>query len=271
MKKYLAIFNLRTLVITILALLSCIISFYYQLAVYIDFLILGLMIFFPLTLTIKEAFKRREKALQYFSLFKACLQSVFYSIQNSKLDKEDKDAFRAIAINFSNTLRGYLLSEVDEPTGNVHEAAEQVALFVNKHKKQLKASLAQKILLFLFRLNESMEFLLATKRHQTPKTLRLIVLFSIVLFAVFYPPAVLHDAGTTISLWHLFSLTFLKVFMLISLYNVQRLLENPFSNKGTDGIRVDDFAFSATDFPHKIKKEKAEETDDDDDMDEMSD
>jgi hypothetical protein len=268
MKRYLAVFNLTTLVVTFIALLSCTICFYYHLSMYFDFLIVSLVIFFPLTLTIKEAFKRRERALQYLSLFTASLHSVFYSIQNSKLDKEEKDAFRVLAIDFTENLLGYLTAEGDEDTGKVHKAADQIALFVNKHNKHLKSSLAQKILLFLFRINESVEFLLATKRHKTPAILRLIVLFSIVMFAIFYPASLLHDSGTEISQWQLFALTIFKVLILISIYNVQRLLENPFNKKGTDGIRLDDFYFKANDFPHVIKNEKVD-ANEKDDMDEM--
>lgn len=263
MKKYLAIFNLRTFVVLALALLSCFISLHYKISTYIDFLIIGLLIAFPITLTIKEAFKRRERALQYLSLFKASLQSVFYSIQTSKIDQEEKEVFRGIATDLTNQLCQYLLSADDEHTGRIHKASEQIALFVNGHKKKLKSSLANKILLFLFRLNESLEFVIATKRHQTPRILRLVVLFAIVLFPIFYPPALLHEVGFDVSFLYLFAMTGFKSLLLISLYNVQRLLENPFNQEGTDGIRVGDFVFTAGDFPVPLKKEKENKEEED--------
>lgn len=268
MKKYLAIFNYRTLALLLLSFISSYTCYYFRISLYLDFLIVSLLIAFPLTLTIKEAFKRRERALQYLSLFKASLQSVFYSVQNTKLEQEHKNEFRAIATNLTDQLSAYLLSTNNENTGDVTAASERVALFINKHRKELKSSLAQKILLFLFRLNESIEFLIATKKHRTPKTLRIIVLFSISSFALFYPAGFLNDVGFNIPFWQLFSSTAFKSLLLISLYNVQVLLEDPFDQRGTDGIQVKNFAFSANDFPPVVKKEKAEKagSDEDDDL-----
>lgn len=260
-KKYFDIFNFTTFVVTGLALLSCLVCSYYGFTLHLDFLLIGLMIVFPLTLSIKEAFKRRERALQYLSLFKASLQSVFYSIQNSKIDKADKDAFRALAISVTDHLCAYLLSGEEYYNGKIHEASEELALFIYKHKKHFKGTLAQKILLFLVRVNESIEFLVATKRHHTPKILRSVVLAAIILFAIFYPAALLHEAGSGISFLNLSAMTTFKTLMLISLYNIQSLLENPFNKKGTDGIRVGDFAFTANDFPPLPKKEKEENED----------
>jgi hypothetical protein len=54
------------------------------------------------------AFRRRERALQYLSLFKASLQSVFYSLEASKLDEVKRTEFRSIAENISATLLKYL-------------------------------------------------------------------------------------------------------------------------------------------------------------------
>ncbi|HNP23016.1 MAG TPA: hypothetical protein PKM63_03235 [Panacibacter sp.] len=268
MKKYLAVFDYRTLLLLLLSFVSSYTCYHFQLSLYLDFLIVGLLIAFPLTLTIKEAFKRREKALQYLSLFKASLHSVFYSIQNTKLDQEQKSEFRAIATALTDQLSAYLLSESKTNSNEVAAASERVALFINKHKKELKSSLAQKILLFLFRLNESIEFLVATKKHRTPKTLRLIVLFSIFMFTMFYPAGFLKDVGFEVAFWQVFASTAFKSLLLISLYNVQALLEDPFDQRGTDGIQVNNFAFSASDFPPVTKKEKAEKNsiDEEDDL-----
>ena len=64
-------------------------------------------------------------------------------------------------------------------------------------------------------------------------------------FTVFYPASLLHDVGFDVQLWYVFVMTFFKTFLLITLYNVEALLEDPFNQKGTDGIRIYDFAFDA--------------------------
>jgi hypothetical protein len=90
MKKYLSIFNIQTLLVIILSLLSSYVCLQWKLTIFLDFLIVGIVIAFPLTFSFSVAFRRRERALQYLSLFKASLQSVVYAFGNSKLDEDKK-------------------------------------------------------------------------------------------------------------------------------------------------------------------------------------
>jgi len=258
-KKYLAIFNVQTLLIIVLSVLSSYVSLRYQLSIFLDFLIFGIIIIFPLTFSLRSAFRRRERALQYLSLFKASLQSVFYTFQNSKLDKEKKQEFKNIAENISELLIKYLSGKPEETT-TVQEASHSIFTFIQANKQSVKSRLAVKVLLFLFRLNESIEFLLATHRHRTPWGPRAIVLFAIYAFTIFYPASLLHDIGFGTQLWYVFIATASKGFILISLYNVESLLENPFDQKGTDGIRLNDFKFSPPDIPDEPSTDTVTET-----------
>lgn len=244
MKRYLSIFNYQTVVIIGLSLLSSYICLRYQLSVYVDFLILNFIIIFPLTFSLSMAFRRRERALQYLSLFKASLQSVFYTLQASKLDNEKKKEFRSIAENISATLLEYLTRTSIDSTP-VQEASHSIFNFMQANKDRVKRTLSVKIYLFLFRMNESIEFLLATHRHRTPWGPRAIVLFAIYMFVIFYPAALLHDAGIASTFWYVAVMTASKGLILISFFNVQHLLENPFDQTGPDDIKLDDFKFLA--------------------------
>jgi hypothetical protein len=206
---------------------------------------LGVFIAFPLTFTLREAFRRRERALQYLSLFKASLQSVFYCFENSKLETDKKLVFENIAVNTTDVLIQYLSSKSGDAS-TVQKASRSVAEFIHINKKDLKGSFSVKILLFLFRVNESIEFLLATKRHRTPWGVRAIVLFVVYGFIIFYPASLLNDKGFDIALWYVFVMTVFKGLLLISLCNVQRLLEDPFNPDGYDSIRLNDFQFTGS-------------------------
>lgn len=243
MKRYLSIFNFQTVVILGLSLLSSYVSLMYQLSIYVDFLILNFIMIFPLTFSLSMAFRRRERALQYLSLFKASLQSVFYSLEASKLDKEKKKEFRSIVENISATLLKYLKGKSIDST-QVQEAAHSIFNFMQANKESIKRTFSVKIYLFFFRMNESIEFLLATHRHRTPWGPRAIVLFAIYIFVIFYPAALLHDAAGS-TFWYMATMTASKGFILISFFNVQHLLENPFDQTGPDDIRMDDFKFLA--------------------------
>jgi len=245
MKKFTAIVNWQTLIVVCLSFVSCYFTIKYQFTMYADFLIFGLLIAFPITLTTKEAFKRRERAMQYLSLFKASLQSLYIGVLNSKCEYREKEYFKSIVIDLTGMLINYLKStEVGDPSP-VHKASDTIATFVMRNKKALKGSLPDKISFFLFRVNNSIEFLLATKRHRTPRGLNMVVKIAVFLFVILYPASLLHETGPKESLGYLFTASVFKSIFLISLINVQEMLEDPFDQKGTDDIRMDDFTFTS--------------------------
>ena len=190
----------------------------------------------------REAFRRRERAIAYLSLFKGSLQSVFYCFENSKLDQEKKMQIKNILSNISTGLMQYLRGKREDKC-TVGQYSEQFFLFIRENEGNLKSSFSVKVMLFFFRVNESIEFLLATKRHQTPLGIRLIVLFSIYLFAVLYPASLLHRLGFQVTIWYVFAITFFKAFLFVCLYNIQCSLEDPFKEDGVDNIRLRDFEF----------------------------
>lgn len=273
MKKYLSIFNLQTVAIISLSLVSAYICALYHFSIYFDFLILNFIIIFPLTFSLGMALKRREKAIQFLSLFKASLQSVYYGFQKSKLDIDQKAAFRKTAENLSAQLINYLAGKSGTAT-TVREASHSIYTFTRDNKKNIKSSFSIKVSLFLFRMNQSIEFLLATRIHRTPWGPRAIALFGIYFFAIFYPASLIHDIGTgDVKFLFVFLSTASKAIILISFYNVQALLENPFNQKGTDGIKLGDFnLFAGIDINEEIvptpeakdKKADSEDSENDD-------
>ena len=275
MKKYLFIFNIETLIVTSLSLISCYVSLRFQLSIYLDFLILGLIIVFPLTLTIKLAFRRRERAIQSFSGLKASLLSLFYSFENQKLDPGKKNEFRNILRNLSDSLAQYLSAEKGNVI-NIQRSSESIVRFVRENNESLKKPFSLKILFYLQRVNEDVEFLLATKNHHTPKGIRGIIRFAIYAFVIFYPASLLKETGFDVPLWYVCAMALFKAVILISLYNAQVLLEDPFNQNSPDGIRINDFKFTGwIDAPaeletatasgknKKAKNELQEEEDDD--------
>ena len=244
-KRFTSIVNWQTLLVVCLSFASCYFTITYHFTMYADFLIFGLLIAFPITLTTKEAFKRRERAMQYLSLFKASLQSLYYGVLNSKCEYREKETFKNIVIDLTGTLINYLKAPEAGDPSPVYAASDKIAVFVMRNKKALKGSLPDKISFFLFRINDSIEFLLATKRHRTPRGLNLVVKIAIYLFVVLYPASLLHETGPDESLGYLFVSSVVKSVFLISLVNVQEMLEDPFNQAGSDDIRMDDFAFTS--------------------------
>jgi hypothetical protein len=243
MKKFNFIFSIHTPVIICLSLISSYISLYFHLVLYIDFIIVSVIIAFPISFTMREAFRRREKALEYISLFKASLQSLFYCFESSDLDKNKKSEIRNILANTSTELIRYL-SDKGGNHKSVQEVSNRAYLFIQENEENLKKSFSVKILLFMFRINESLTFLMATKRHQTPWAIRLIILLGVYLFVVFYPASLLSRTGFQVSLGYVFVMTCFKGIIFICLYNIQNFLVDPFNQTGADGVKLEDFEFT---------------------------
>jgi len=187
----------------------------------------------------REAFRRRERSLQYLSLLKASLQSILYLFKITKMEAQKKDEILRIAGNVTDTLIQYLTAK-DGDAATVTQSSSIMGEFIMRHRKETKSN-SFKVFSFVLRVNESLEFLMAVKRHHTPWGPRAIVLFTIYIFALFYPPAMLMDSGGTIAIWNLLLLTVGKIIILISLYNVQRLMEDTFNPYTPDAIRLNDF------------------------------
>jgi hypothetical protein len=204
---------------------------------------------------LRMAFRRREKALQYMSLFKSSLQSLAYVFGTSKIDADKKREFKTIATNISDELIDYLASKKQDASA-VQNASHTIYMFTQSNRKGLGRRLAARVLLFTFRVNESVEFLLATKRHRIPWGPKAIVLFAIYVFIIFYPAGLLNRTGFDVSFLYVFAMTAIKAFLLISFYNIQDMLEDPFNQNSPDGIRVNDFRFLQLPEPVIVSKKQ---------------
>lgn len=242
-KKYQFFFSVHTLLIAIFSLVSSYVALRFKLSLYTDFLIVGVIIAFPISFAMREAFRRRERAIEYLSQFKASLYSIFYSFETSKLEREKKLEVKAIISDTSNALMRYL----SEKSGNyltIQQASGRLFIFIQDNEEYLKGSFSLKILLFFSKVNESIEFLIATKRHKTPWAVRLIIILGIYMFVAFYPASLLNRMGFNLALWYVFVMTFFKALILVCLYNIQSFLEDPFNKVGGDEIKLDNFQFS---------------------------
>jgi len=92
-------------------------------------------------------------------------------------------------------------------------------------------------------IQESIESLNGIKMHGTPVSLRAYCLLSIYLLPFIFTPNLvynLHDDPR----WLIYALNIVNGFVLISLYNLQDLIEDPFDQMGMDDIKLDEFEFT---------------------------
>ncbi len=80
------------------------------------------------------------------------------------------------------------------------------------------------------------------KIHGTPVSLRAYLLISLYVLPFIFTPNLVYNLPDD-PRWLIYLLNSINGFVLISLYNLQDLLEDPFDQMGLDDIKLDEFAF----------------------------
>jgi hypothetical protein len=244
MNKYLSILNGRTASAIGISLIVSYITMAQEFQYNYDLALISIAIIFPLVFTIRSAFRRREKALEYLSQFKAGLITVNDCFQeNKKIDEEKKIEIQSIIKNIPLCLIDYLGPKTCSQE-KLNEEVLKIFSFIKKNNEQIGSGTAIKIFRFMKDVHESVGNIIAVNNHRTPIAIRAYCLIFIYIYPVIYTPALynkLHDGISLNESWIVYMLSAISTFILISLYNVQDQMENPFDQHGLDDIRLNDF------------------------------
>ncbi len=247
MNKYLSILNGRTALAIGISLMVTYITLARQFQYNFDLAMISIAIIFPLVFTIRSAFRRREKALEYLSKLKAGLITVNDCFQdNKKLDDEKKLEIKTTIRNIPVCMINYLGPKTCSQQ-QLNQEVHKIFLFIRQNTEQIGSGTAIKIFRFMKDVHESVGNIEAVNNHRTPIAIRAYCLLFIYLYPVIYTPALynkLHDGISLNESWIVYGLSAISTFILISLYNVQDQMENPFDQHGLDDIRLDDFKLS---------------------------
>ena len=240
MHRYLAIINLRTFWVILIYVGTCYATIYYDLRFDYDVTLISIAIIFPLVFTIRAAFRRREKSREYLSRMKSGLMAIYYCFENTdKLEPEKRIEVANVLVNIPLSVNNYLMNSGDEDI--VRAAEQKVFTFTQDQKQNISNGMAYKIFRFMKDVHQGIEAVMAVNRHRTPISLRAYCLVFIYIFPLIYVPSFLHRVGYDTPYLVLYLAIALKGFILISLYNVQEHIENPFDQSGLDDIRLKDF------------------------------
>ncbi|MBB6325003.1 hypothetical protein FHS59_000618 [Algoriphagus iocasae] len=244
MEKYLVIINWRTFVALAITALTTHFTLEKNFQYNFDLTMISIAIIFPLVFTIRGAFKRREKAIEHLSKFKSGLITVDICLQSqTKIGEEDKKALKQIIENISRYLLEYLGPE-PTPIETVRAEAKKISDYIKERSVSMKFNASLKIQGFMRDVLQSIENTAAIKEHRTPTSIRAYCLIFIYLYPIIYIPSIyfrLLEGGSKSDSWILYSLGLISSFILISLFNVQEQLENPFDQKGVDDVKLEMF------------------------------
>lgn len=240
MSRYLIIINFRTLITMALSLLVPFIAYQFKVVYNIDLTLMSIAIIFPLVFTIRGAFRRREKALEHLSRFRASLKTVENLFLNSKMEDSLKTESSNLILELNNALYDHLRSK-GEDASSFDAKLNEIIEFINKNKESISNGTREKIYRFFKDIIESSDNLIAIHSHRTPVSLKAYCLIFIYIFPVVYTPTIINKIGIDNPSWLTFFIVALSEFILISLYNIQDQLEYPFDNEGLDDIKFNVF------------------------------
>jgi hypothetical protein len=185
---------------------------------------MSIAIIFPLVFTIRGAFRRREKALEHLSRFRASLLTVKNYFHNSKMPDELKADSSQV------------LQELKDTSG--YDIKLKAAFdFITTNKESISNGTREKIYRFFRDVMDSADNLIAIHSHRTPVSLKAYCLIFIYIFPVVYTPTIINKIGLENPSWLTFFIVVLSEFILISLYNIQDQMEHPFDDEGLDDIK----------------------------------
>jgi len=236
MSRYLIIINFRTLITLLLSVMVPFIAYEFEVVYNIDLTLMSIAIIFPLVFTIRGAFRRREKALEHLSRFRASLRTVESFFLASKMSDELKSESERKIQELNDALFNHLNTK-SEDTKGFDNKLNAIFDFIKTNRESISGGTREKLFRFLRDVVESSDNLIAIHSHRTPISLKAYCLIFIYIFPVVYTPTIINKIGLENPTWLTFFIVVLSEFILISLYNIQDQMEYPFDDEGLDDIK----------------------------------
>ena len=240
-KAILSVFNYKLILILIETVLVFFLYEKYKININVDYTIMSIAIVFPLVFSITSAYQRRQDAIDLYLEFRnkiIDLTNIFYAVENVK-QKDYKKLFNLLQ-EVQLLLNTYLIESNSENSfDKIRDKRKEVLLIIDSHKKLFNEREKDSLIRVKNELFLSAEKIRGIKIHGTPISLKKYCL----LFIYFSP--FLYNSQSTINDfdWSLLSpipLIFSMVisFVLMTLYNVQDYIENPFDQEGLDDLKI---------------------------------
>ncbi len=243
MQKYLATINHHTAYVLLLCLIVTYLCLLYDFGFNLNITLFSIAVIFPLVFTIRESFKRRDRIINLLSVFKSSLNAVYYCFTNNgKLSNEKKTYVGERLQSISELFFDALTQDVYD-SSLVRNRLDEIYNFLNDNSDTISNGTGLKIIRFLKDVHESIENTVGLKMHGTPISLRAYCLVFIYIFPLIFIPTLVSDLGDSHAII-VYGLSLIHGFILISLYNVQSAMEDPFDQIGLDDIKLEEFHFA---------------------------
>ena len=209
MSRYLMIINFRTLITLLLSVTVPFIAYEFEVVYNIDLTLMSIAIIFPLVFTIRGAFRRREKALEHLSRFRASLRTVESFFLASKMTDELKSESERKIQELNDALFNHLNTK-SEDTQGFDNKLNAIFDFIKTNRESISGGTREKLFRFLRDVVESSDNLIAIHSHRTPISLKAYCLIFIYIFPVVYTPTIINKIGLENPTWLTFFIVVLS-------------------------------------------------------------
>jgi predicted membrane chloride channel (bestrophin family) len=243
LRRILLIVNLRSVIVTVLAVASTYACGRIGLHTDLPIGIIATAVVFPIVFSIGGAFKRREAALDEYGSIKAHARALFLASRDwlEKSDPEVLAASRRRVSEFMTALRTMLMMPPSALAANEREVyrtfSEWSGLIKSLRARGLASGEVSRCNQYLSKVMHSFERLKHIYQYRTPVTLRAFAGLFLIALPVLCGPYFIHLAEGVPSGWT-YLMAVVTSLVLVSLDNIQDQLENPFDQVGEDDVVI---------------------------------
>ncbi|QOI96145.1 MAG: hypothetical protein HRU69_01040 [Flammeovirgaceae bacterium] len=245
-KSFFLIINYKTLIITILAVVSTYICFHLGLTAKFPDMLVGVAIVFPVVFSIGSAYNRRETALQRLSDFKGHAIAIYYATRDWTTNKDSDlpERTRKLVNDLTQLMRSMFTSsqrhEWHDNEVKIYSLFSTLsALTMELRSLGVQSGEISRVSQYVSKMIIAFDNLKIIHAYRTPVTLRAYSKVFIYIFPIIYGPyfaSTFHDYSAHLE----YVMPVLYSFILVSLDNIQDHLEHPFDEVGEDDIRIDE-------------------------------
>ncbi len=238
------IINLKTLAVTVLAMLSTWLCGYFELTADMPLALVTMAVVFPIVFSISGAYKRREVVLHHYGVIKAHGRVIYFAVRDW-LDNPSEEVLQNARAHLSDlfcNMRDLFEAPIEDMPGNEQEVYRQfsrMSRFIRTDLREngLAGGEVSRCNQFLSKMMVAFESAKHVYQYRTPRTLRAFSDFFIVALPVAYGPYFAQLAEESSHGLH-YIVPISLSFILVSLDNIQDHLENPFDQIGEDDVTI---------------------------------
>lgn len=245
LKSFFLIINYKTIIITVLSVLSTYVCYKLGLTAKFPDMLVGVAIVFPVVFSIGSAYNRRETALQRFADFKGHAIAIYYATRDWTADKNNNLPERVrTLVNEMTLLMRTMFTTAEKDAWEKNEKqmyglfSKISALTMEMRQYGVQSGEISRVSQYVSKLIIAFDNLKIIHTYRTPVTLRAYSKVFIYVFPIIYGPyfaSTFHDFSADLE----YVMPVLYSFILVSLDNIQDHLEHPFDEIGEDDIRID--------------------------------